>query len=64
MQRQTVIVLEKCPNIVECFGSLKRACKEHPELVYNTIKAKKFPFSYKDYVFHRVQFNEVSNFST
>lgn len=57
MQRQNIIVLEKCPDIVEAFGSLKKACEVHG-FKYNTLSRKKFPFNHDGWIFHKVKFNE------
>ncbi len=56
MQRQNVIVAEKCPNQLQVWGSFKRMCEAN-ELPYHSLKMKKFPFGYKDWSFHKVKFN-------
>ncbi len=56
MQRTNVIIVERCPNIVQCWGNFKRACEEN-DLPYHSLKMKKFPIVYKDYIIRKVKFN-------
>lgn len=56
MQRTNVIIVERCPNIIQCWGNFKRACKENG-LPYHSLKMKPFPIVYKDYIIRKVKFN-------
>ena len=56
MQRQNVIIVERCPNIIQCWGNFKRACEEN-ELPYHSLKMKKFPIVYKDWIIRKIEFN-------
>lgn len=56
MTRKHIIVVERCPDIVQCWGSLKRACEAN-ELPYWTLARKKFPISHGEYVIRKVRFN-------
>lgn len=56
MQRNTVIVVVHEDKRVECYGSLKKACKAH-NLVYNTIVKKKLPIIKNGLLIQRVPFN-------
>ena len=55
--RKNVTVLIKGDHI-ECWGSLKKACIAHPELVYNTLTKMKMPLDHKGFKIFRVPFNE------
>ena len=57
IERKAVIVLEKCPDQIEVWGSLTRACKAHPEFNYSKISRVKLPYTYQGWTFKRVPFN-------
>jgi hypothetical protein len=55
MERKTVIVLEKCPNIMECYGSLEMACIVHPEFDIEEIQEEGSPFYYQGWTFNKLE---------
>lgn len=61
LQRKNVIILVKEDGSLECWGSLKLACRSHPQLVYNTITKMKLPLFTKGLQIHRVSFNKKSD---
>jgi len=58
LKRKSVIILIDDDRKIECWGSLKKACDAHPELVYNTITKFKMPVYSKGWAINRVKFNE------
>ena len=43
----------------ETWGSLTRLCNKHSKFKYNTIKAKKYPFKYKGWLFEKLKYNPI-----
>lgn len=60
LKRKTVILLSK-DDIIEAWGSLKKACVAHPEIKYNTITKFALPCEFKGWTIERVAFNPESN---
>lgn len=58
MQIARKVIILISGDDVECWGSLTEACKNHPEFSYSTLKAKKFPFTYKGVTFKKVFYRE------
>lgn len=56
MNRQTVIVIITPDLQIECWGNLKKACKNH-EWKYNTLSRKELPIEWHGYKIFRVRFN-------
>lgn len=54
MERRHIIVLIKGQQ-VETWGSLKEICDVH-ELPYHSLKAKRFPFEYEGFTFHKPEY--------
>lgn len=54
---KNVILLEKDGN-KEAWGSIAEICREKQDIVYSSIKAKKFPFKYKGYTFTKLPFRK------
>lgn len=52
-----VIILEKDGN-KEVWGSISEICREKEDIIYSSIKAKKFPFTYKGYTFIKLPFRK------
>ena len=57
MPHENLIVLTKSPDTIEVWGSLKLACKNHPEFRYPTISRLKFPFNHQEWKFDKLKFN-------
>ena len=57
MERKHIIIVEHNNN-KQAWGGFKNAAESNG-LIYNTLKAKKFPFEYKGYKFIKVKFNKV-----
>ena len=55
MKRQTVIIITSPASDPECWGNLKKVCREKG-WKYNTISRKKLPFEYKGVKIYRVPF--------
>ena len=53
MQRKNVIVV--ISEEVEVFGNFKKMC-EAKEIPYHSLKMKKFPITYKEYVIYKTEF--------
>ncbi len=58
LKRKNVVILINEQNEMECWGSLKLACKAHPELVYNTITKMKLPVFTNGWGISRILFNK------
>lgn len=54
MKRQNIIVI--IAPAVECWGNFKKLC-EAKELPYHSLKMRKFPIKFGEYVIHKVPFN-------
>jgi len=44
----------------ETWGSLTMLCKHHPDFSYHFLKAKKYPFEYKGWLFEKLPYNKKS----
>ena len=53
MKRQKIIVIYS--PVVETWGNFKKMC-EAKELPYHSLKMKKFPITYKEYVIYKTEF--------
>ena len=58
MQRSNIIVITKTDKLPQAWGNFKRACEEN-KLPYHSLKMKKFPIVYEDFVIHRCKFNSI-----
>lgn len=58
MQNKYIIVLTK-GLFIEAWGSLKRACDNHPEFDHSSIERERFPFYHKEWKFTKVLTNEL-----
>ena len=58
MNRQHIIVVTTPEGQTQCWGNFKKACKVN-ELPYHSLKMKKLPIYYKDWVINKVRFNEA-----
>lgn len=54
MSVKYIIVLEK-DGIKETWGCLTSLCFAHEQIIYHSIKHKKFPFVYKGYKFEKIK---------
>ena len=61
IKRKNVVILVNEKREMECWGSLKLACKAHPELVYNTLTKFKLPVFVKGWGISRVPFNKIKD---
>jgi hypothetical protein len=52
-----IIVMQQ-GNKIECFGSLIEICKKKPALKYNTLRYKKYPYTYKGIEFRKLEYRE------
>lgn len=55
MQRKSIIILIRPDKEPIARGNFKKLCNEF-ELPYHSLKAKKFPITYKDSTIHKVEF--------
>ncbi len=56
MQRKTIIVCIPLENFKPiCRGNFKKLCDEF-NFPYHSLKTKKFPIYFRDYVIHKVEF--------
>lgn len=60
MKHTIIIELIEKPELKETWGALTEACKNHPELPYNILRKRKFPFEYKGARFTKVVYNRVN----
>jgi hypothetical protein len=58
LNRKNVVILINEKRDIECWGSLKLACKAHPEFVYNTLTKRKLPVIVNGWIINRVPFNK------
>lgn len=58
MNRQNIIVVTTPEGQTQCWGNFKKACEAN-ELPYHSLKMKKLPVYYKDWVINKVRFNEA-----
>ena len=53
---KNVIILQ-FEDKIEAWGSLTKLCKAHPELSYNYLKSKNYPFKSKGFSFKKIKYN-------
>ncbi len=59
MERSNIIILTNLNTLdQEAWGSLTEICDNHERFKYSTIKAKKYPFEYKGFLFNKVQYRK------
>jgi hypothetical protein len=63
MKRKHHVIVVTKDDVLEVFSSLVAVCKAHPEFVFHTIKAKKFPFYHKGFRIRKFEVNkeEIDN---
>ncbi len=54
MQRESIIILIQPDKEPIARGNFKKLCKEF-EFPYHSLKAKKFPITYKDSIIYKVE---------
>jgi hypothetical protein len=60
MNQKNIIILTKGEQF-EAWGGLKELASNHIDIVYSSIKHKKYPFRYKGYDFIRVPWREKND---
>ena len=59
MERSNIIILTNLDTLdQEAWGSLTELCDNHERFKYSTIKAKKYPFEYKGFLFNKVKYRK------
>jgi len=60
MNQKNIIILTKGEQF-EAWGGLKELASNHTDIIWSSIKNKKYPFKYKGYDFIRVPWREKNS---
>lgn len=59
-EAQNLIILckkgKKWQGKYEIWGGITQICDNHPDIIYKDIRLMKFPFTYKDYQFIKLEY--------